>query len=828
MAYHGEVHHVVIMSSATITALGSALLLAMSPGSVWSQQVPVTTDTSASATQPQEPEAPPGALEIAARWSQLADSAGGADQLIERLSSTEDLAEAVSAVARRQAELEALFTSMVGADYVRPERISRLRDQALLEQQRVESLRQRAVDRLEQLGELRSAWVGRQNTWQAWRQALQDDPDAAAVAPDLNNAAARIDSVLQSVSATLTGLLDLQRSIEDVRANNERLRVTLTAMRTGGRAALLERGEPVLFSAAHRAQLADGGWRTWSPTAALRLDPYVGFVRAHAGVLLFHLILAIVLGLLARRLSSAARVVGGWSGLLEHPWALGMFASVVIALQRVLLAPPLWDVLVWSLFGATAAVLARTLFAAYALRLTVYLFAAFYPVFVLFEAMQLPAPVFRTALAAVAAVALPGFALMARRRTAAAAAEDVNDPRRIWPLRIGTIIWAVVLAALVIGYDSFGRWVLHASVTSGAVIFVVIVLLALIRGAVTSLVITDPGIRRHLALRVAVRLAQRLIFVVQIATVIAAALVLLDVWQLTASPVATWRSIVDTGFTVGTIRVTIGRILLGVLVVYAAVLISWLVRNVVQSEVYGRLDFDRGVGESINKLVHYLFITIAIIIALAVLGVELRNFAIIAGALGIGIGFGLQNVVSNFASGLILLFERPVRVGDTVIVAGEWGTITKIGLRSTIMMTFDQSEMIVPNTDLVSEKVVNWTLTNPTARVIMEVGVAYGSDITTVLRILTESGIAHESTLREPPPQALFMGFGDSSLDFELRVWVREIRNRLEVRSSVLTEIQRRFNEAGIEIPFPQRDLHVRSVDSGAARALAPQPDSTA
>jgi small-conductance mechanosensitive channel len=329
-------------------------------------------------------------------------------------------------------------------------------------------------------------------------------------------------------------------------------------------------------------------------------------------------------------------------------------------------------------------------------------------------------------------------------------------------------------------------------------------------------------------LRVAVRLAQRLIFLVQIVTVIAAALVLLDVWQLTGSPVATWQSIVDTGFNVGPIRVTIGRILLGMFVVYAAVLISWLVRSVVQSEVYGRLDFDRGVGESINKLVHYLFITIAIMIALAVLGVELRNFAIMAGALGIGIGFGLQNVVSNFASGLILLFERPVRVGDTVIVAGEWGTITKIGLRSTIMMTFDQSEMIVPNSDLVSEKVVNWTLTTPIARVIMEVGVAYGTDIATVLRILTEAGIAHESTLHEPPPQALFMGFGDSSLDFELRVWVREIRNRLEVRSRVLTEIQRRFNEAGIEVPFPQRDLHVRSVDSDAARALALQPDSNA
>src|SRR5690606_29612204 len=160
--------------------------------------------------------------------------------------------------------------------------------------------------------------------------------------------------------------------------------------------------------------------------------------------------------------------------------------------------------------------------------------------------------------------------------------------------------------------------------------------------------------------------------------------------------------------------------------VYIAVIISWLVRNIVQSEVYGRLDFDRGVGESISKLVHYLFVTIAVIIALALLGVELQSFAIIARAPGIGIGFGLAAGVSTFAGGLILLVERPVRVGDTVVVADDWGTITKIGLRSTIMQTLDHSEMIVPNTDFVSEKVVNWTLTNPTARVIMEVGVAYG------------------------------------------------------------------------------------------------------
>ncbi|MBA3968479.1 MAG: mechanosensitive ion channel [Gemmatimonadetes bacterium] len=247
---------------------------------------------------------------------------------------------------------------------------------------------------------------------------------------------------------------------------------------------------------------------------------------------------------------------------------------------------------------------------------------------------------------------------------------------------------------------------------------------------------------------------------------------------------------------------------------------SWITRTFIRSEVSPRWDLDRGVGESISTLLHYLLLTLGVLFALGALGVELQNFAIIAGALGVGIGFGLQNVVNNFVSGLILLFERPVRVGDIVVVGGEWGTIKKIGLRSTIVVTFDQSEMIVPNGDLVSEKVTNWTLSNPITRVVLPVGVAYGSDVQRVLQILREAAAAHPGVLAEPAPQALFVAFGDSALDFELRVWVKELLLRPEVKSTVLAEVDHRFRAAGIEIPFPQRDLHLRSVDSGVVEAL--------
>ncbi|NLC69786.1 MAG: mechanosensitive ion channel, partial [Desulfuromonadaceae bacterium] len=179
------------------------------------------------------------------------------------------------------------------------------------------------------------------------------------------------------------------------------------------------------------------------------------------------------------------------------------------------------------------------------------------------------------------------------------------------------------------------------------------------------------------------------------------------------------------------------------------------------------------------------------------------------------------NIVNNFVSGLILLFERPITIGDVVVFQGEWGTVRHIGLRSTVVETFDRSEIIVPNSQLVSEPVFNWTLSSYTARCIITVRVAYGTDIAKVMQILEVIGKGHPEVLTDPPPSALFIGFGESSLDFELRVWVASINNRLGVKSDLGTTIALRFQEEGIEIPFPQRDLHLRSVDENAGRLLA-------
>jgi potassium-dependent mechanosensitive channel len=797
------------------------------------------------AQQPAAPPTVPNVFEVATRARIVADSAARAERTIERLGTVGAFAAEIDEAVRRQTDLQALLSAIIDMDFVRLERLSRLRDQALLEDGRLETLHTRLIDRLTQLGELRARWAGHQQNWLDWRAAYRGEPDYAAIQPDVEHAIERIERVVTQASEAATQLLALQRRTEELRADIEQIGVVVTAIRTGRRRALMERVEPILLSAEHRAQLADDTWREWRPVEALQPAAYPAFVRANLGLLAFHILLAVLLGLMARwirrwttRSTGTAEEAGdagvaaeaadesdAWGGLLAHPWALGVFGSVVLAMQRITLAPPLWDVLLWGVFGVIASLLSRRLFEARALRLTVYLLAGFYPGFLLLEVLQLPAPVFRLGLAAVAAAAVPVFLLLGRQRAALARAEESHDPRRIWPLRIGAAVWALVLLAVLLGYDALGRWILHATVTTAAMVFVVLLVFALARAALPMLL---RGAETGRRLRgVGVQLAQRLIFLFRIAVVVVATLVLLDIWGVAESPVATWQWIISRGFQAGPLQVTVGGILMGVLVIYIALLLSGLSRTLVTADVERRQEGDRGLAESINRLVHYFIITVGVFAALAVLGVELQNFAIVAGALGIGVGFGLQNVVNNFASGLILLFERPVRVGDTVVVDEVWGTIQKIGLRSTVMVTFDQSEMIVPNADLVSEKVTNWTLSSPTARIILPVGVAYGSSISQVLKILVESAFAHDAVLKEPPPEGLFVGFGDSSLDFELRVWVSNIRQRLQVRSVTLTEVERRLAEAGIEIPFPQRDLHLRSVDADAIGQLAREGRAT-
>jgi small-conductance mechanosensitive channel len=211
-----------------------------------------------------------------------------------------------------------------------------------------------------------------------------------------------------------------------------------------------------------------------------------------------------------------------------------------------------------------------------------------------------------------------------------------------------------------------------------------------------------------------------------------------------------------------------------------------------------------------------LLLVLVFLVALSNAGMQLDKFTLVTGALGVGVGFGLQNIVNNFVSGLILLFERPIRVGDTVEMKGLIGTVQRIGARSSTIHTFEDAEVIVPNSNLVSNEVINWTLSSLRRRVAIQVGVAYGTDPELVLSLLVSVAAANSAVIKNPKPEAFFLGFGDSALNFELRFWTYQ-EAWFNLKSQVAVSLMKALGEANIEIPFPQRELRIRSDDGKAA-----------
>jgi small-conductance mechanosensitive channel len=259
----------------------------------------------------------------------------------------------------------------------------------------------------------------------------------------------------------------------------------------------------------------------------------------------------------------------------------------------------------------------------------------------------------------------------------------------------------------------------------------------------------------------------------------------------------------------------------GVLAVVLILLVGYMLVNVftffLKRLVLPKLPLQRGVPYAISMVTHYALLVMVALAALSAAGVELNKFTVLTGALGVGLGFGLQNIVNNFVSGLILIFERPIHVGDTVEVGGLVGTVRRIGARSSTVVTYQGAEVIVPNSNLLSNQVINWTLTSQWRRVDIPVRVAYGTDPERVIKLLVGVAESHPEILLQRPPMAFFLGFGESALNFELRFWSAQHDTWFQLQSDVTISVAKALREAGIEIPFPQRDLHVRSVDVQAA-----------
>jgi potassium-dependent mechanosensitive channel len=299
--------------------------------------------------------------------------------------------------------------------------------------------------------------------------------------------------------------------------------------------------------------------------------------------------------------------------------------------------------------------------------------------------------------------------------------------------------------------------------------------------------------------------------------IVAPADIFFESWRDLAGRI--WHYLNDRHY-IGNIPFSVTAIVEGALILAVALLVSRTLSTLLQRRIAKRAYLDPGLRYTMGRLTQYLIIAVGALLALKIaFDLDLTSIAVLFTALSVGIGFGLQYIAADIASGFILLFERPVRVGDRITIGEDEGDVQSINLRTTVVATNDRISIIVPNSKLVSQRLINWSYGDPRARIAIPVSVAYGSDIELVTKTLLRASEDVENVLHDPTPKVQFLKFGDWSLDFRLLVWTNRPRLHTQIRSDINYRIEKLFRQAGIEIPFPQTELRLRGgalqLDSG-------------
>ena len=672
---------------------------------------------------------------------------------------------------------------------------------------------------LRKIDQWRSDWLAELKYWHNWKSSVSEEPDLVMVQTTFDSAVRSITTARERILRQIAPMMAAQKRAFDIQVRINEMLIELESLISAARGEFLRDFSPPMYSPTFFA-LFDS-WLTYdliSGVAGVSIPDRDFFIR-YVWVIALQIALSLSLAYGIRKSENILEGIESLRFMRRSPHAVGWLISTALCWNLYEPMPTIWQLLLEAIILTTTARLVGRIVDNRRRLMVVYFLVASILATRLLISIQLPSPLFRIYLVSIA------FSLGILSMRFLLRPPKPGRSRVASSILIGmTVAGATVAIIEISGYSALALHIFLSTLTTVFIVILAWLLMLLVRGLLES-ALRNPYAQKVPFLRTqATTIIDRTAKLLNLIVLLLFCGAVLQTWRVFTTSWDLIYRVLTFGVTIGETRITLVLVLAAAACLYGALIASRILQYFMMRDVFTRRRVDPGIGLSITRLVHYAVVLLGVLLALVTLGFELTNLTIIASALSVGIGFGLQTIVNNFVCGLILLFERPVKVGDIIQLGEQWATIRNIGLRATTIQTFDRSDIVVPNSDLVTNQVTNWTLADRNMRLSLSVGVAYGSDVPMVLQTLEECTRENSHILKDPAPFIIFMGFGDSSLDFQLRVWIDDIDYINVVRSELNQGIDRKFRERGIEIPFPQRDLHLRSVDPPVTMPLSTSP----
>jgi potassium-dependent mechanosensitive channel len=796
-------------------------LFVMPPG-VGAQKQPPTPPPEPA--KPEKPPEVPDLAELILRSNKLSNHLAVLETKITSGPDVQALEKDLKKLEARLAQYPHIIEQMEASPVLNLEQIAAYKDTIRLSADDLEDIIQPLAKAIRNLSEARTEWLAERKRWQEWQSELLTDGGLAEIKTIFTNAQNTIDSALLLINQQLQPLLVLLQETGKVDSTINRLIAELDNLASARRRALMPAETAPMFSWTYLAQLKDLTWFEAERGMQSLAWPKPEFYKNQGWILGLQVFSTLVIILLIFRYRDQIMESERWRFLAERPFAAGIILGIYPYFFLMSVLPSFIHLLYYLVIGFAIVRLLGALFKDFAKRMLLYILLFFIVTLQFFYFINLPQPLIRLYIFFASLVGL-GLCSWQGLRSARR-----DSPRITWLFVLGVILFLVVLLAEISGDSGFAEYFFRSALRTVGWLFLAWILFYVTSGGVevllhSALLQRVPLMRDH-----APALIRQVGLGVKVCISGATLAMILMVWRVFDNPSAAIQGVLSWGFTIGSQKITLVLILIALAVLYGSFILSWVIQNLILEDKTARQKMGPGGQQSLASLIQYALVFVGLLVALAVLGIDLTKITIVLGALGVGIGFGLQQIVNNLVCGIILLVERPIRVGDYIqLSSGDWAEVKRIGLRATRVLTFDRADIMIPNGDLITREVINWTFSDRFARLKLPVGVAYGSDTTQVLNILMEVANEDKAVVQYPAPYAFFNGFGESSLNFELRVYLLDLDNWFTVYGRLYQEIERKLREAGFTIPFPQRDLHLVSVKPGildkeaAPETLAPR-----